>query len=134
VPEPQRRHLAHEAHLPWRRQIGARFGEDRGLALRFEHGLQLGVVVEVIFDRGLAAAGHEDDVLDAGRARLGHGIGQHRPIEHVEQVLGDGLAGRHHPRTETRHGQHGLAHWLHELTPLSQARRRIQHGDADGGD
>src|SRR5439155_7327277 len=50
----------------------ANFGELIALAPGLEKGLELDRHVEVIFDRVLAAARHENDVVDAGRDRLFH--------------------------------------------------------------
>ena len=48
----------------------ANFGELFLLASRFEERLELDRDVEVVLDRVLAAAGDEDDVVDAGGDRL----------------------------------------------------------------
>ena len=54
-------------------------GEQLFFAARFEQVFQLEADVEMIFDGGLAAAGHDDDVLDSGMHRF------------LDAVLNDGF-------------------------------------------
>jgi hypothetical protein len=67
VAQPQRLHLAHEAHLTGAGQVGAEFGEESGLALGLQLRLELDMVVEVVLDRRLVATRDEDEVLDPRR-------------------------------------------------------------------
>ena len=48
----------------------------------------LDVVVEIVLDRSLAAAGDEHEALDPRRLRLSHDVGHDRAVEDVEQLLG----------------------------------------------
>ena len=48
----------------------------------------------MILDRGLHAAGDDDDVLDAGFEGLGDDIVEHRAIDDGQKLLGDALGGR----------------------------------------
>ena len=61
--------LAHEGHgadarRRWRERVG-----DALLAVAAQRDVELEGVVEMILDRRLHAAGHDDDVLDAGMRR-----------------------------------------------------------------
>ncbi len=116
--EAERLHLAHEAHLAGLGQLGLEVLQDLRLALGPKLGLELGVVVEIVLDGLLAAPDDEHEVLDAGRAALGHDVGQDRTVDDVEQVLGGGLAHRQHTGAEPRNRQDGDTNALH-LTPLS---------------
>ncbi len=102
-------HLAGEAHLAGLGQLGVHGRQDLGLALGQELGLELDLVVEIVLDRLFGAAGDEDDVLDPRLARLFHDIGEDRPVDDVQQLLGRGLGAGQNPRAETGHGQDRLA-------------------------
>jgi len=75
VAEAMRLHLADKAHLAGFRQFGEEFIEDGGLLLGGELRFQLDLVVEIVLDSPLGAAGHKDKMLDSGRARFGDDIG-----------------------------------------------------------
>ena len=67
---------------------------------------QLGVVIEMVLDRGLAAAGDEQDLLDSvGDQFFDHvlhdGLARHR-----QHLLGLRLGGRQQPRAQPRHGDY----------------------------
>ncbi len=117
VTEPQGRHLAHEAHLPRLAEFGQQVLEDVVLALGLELGLELHVVIEIVLDRLLAPAGDEDEVLDAGGAAFGDDIGQDRPVDDVQHLLGGVLGPRQHAGAQARNGKDGFTDRLH-LTSL----------------
>lgn len=47
----------------------------------------------MVLDHGLAAPRDEDEVLDAGRARLVHDVLDHRAVHHGEHFFRHGLGG-----------------------------------------
>ena len=80
--ETQRQLLASEARLAGAGQV-AREELQIGLALALGQGqLELELAVEVVLDDGLVAAGHEDEVLDAGLARLVHHVLDQWPVDY----------------------------------------------------
>ena len=109
VAETQWRLLAREAR-------GAGLGQDavelvelpRLLALG-KRLLELGLCVEVILDHALVAPGDEDEVLDAGRARLVDDVLDHRPVDDGQHLLGHGLGGGKEARAEPGDGEDGFA-------------------------
>ncbi len=112
VAQAQGLHLAHEAHLAGARQFAEQLLEDLGLALALQLQLHLDLVVEIVLQGLLAAAGDEDEVLDPRRAGLGHRIGDDRPIDHVQQLLGHRLGAGQHPGAEAGDRQDRLANLL----------------------
>ncbi len=58
-------------------------------------------------------------MLDSGGPRLGHHIGQDRPVDDVEQLLGDRLGGGQDSGAQPGDGEHGYADWLH-LAPQTR--------------
>ena len=75
---------------------------------------QLEVGVEVVLDRRLAAAGHEQDALDAGLRQLLDDVLHDRPAADGQHLLGLGLGGGQEARAEPGHGHDGdgdVEHW-----------------------
>ena len=107
--KPQRRLLAREARLARVRQITQQQIELVLLAALFQRPLELELAVEVILDDSLVAAGHEDEVLDAGRARLVHDVLNHGAVDDGQHLLRHGLGGREETRAQPCNGEHGLA-------------------------
>ncbi len=70
-------------------------------------------MVEVVLDGALAATGDEDEVLDPCRPRLGHHIGEHRPVDDVEQLLGHRLGAGQHAGAQASDRQNGFTDGLH---------------------
>jgi hypothetical protein len=113
VAEAERHLLAGEARLPGAGQV-ARQELEIGRALAFRQGqLELELAVEVILDDGLVAAGHEDEMLDAGLARLIHHMLDQGTIDHRQHFLGHRLGGGQESRAEAGNGQNRLADGLH---------------------
>ena len=54
---------------------------------------ELELAVEMILDDALVAAGDEDEMLDAGLARLIDRILDQRPVDDRQHFLGHGLGG-----------------------------------------
>ena len=71
--------------------------------------LELVLAVEMILDHALVAAGDEDEMLDAGLARLVHHMLDQRPVDHRQHFLGHGLGRGQEAGAKPRHGEHGLA-------------------------
>ena len=72
----------------------ADFGELVAFAPRFEKRLELDRDIEVIFDRVLAAAGDEDDVVDARCDRFFDAILDDRLVDERKHFLGLGFGRR----------------------------------------
>ena len=101
--------LAHEGDgADAGRRLGQRLG-DRVLAIAAQRCVDLEGVVEMILDRRLHAAGHDDHVLDAGIECLGDDVVEHRAVDDGQQFLGNALGGRKHAGAETGGGNDGLA-------------------------
>ena len=107
--EPQRFRLARVAELAGRRQpVGHRLQLGR-LALPSQDVLELVDAIEVILEDALAAAGDEDELFDAGGARLLERILNERPVDDRQHLLGQGFGGGQHARAQPGDGKYGLA-------------------------
>src|SRR5262249_56719793 len=85
MPQPQGQLLSREARRSRPRQVARqRLEVAAPLALR-ERVFELELAVEMVLDDGLVAAGDEDEMLDAGLARL------------VDHVLNQRPGGDRHP-------------------------------------
>src|ERR1051326_9194306 len=74
---------------------------------------QLRVVVEMIFDGGLVAAGDEENLLDAVGDQLLDHVLHDRLARHRQHFLGLRFRCRKKTRSQTRHGDHcALNHLL----------------------
>ncbi|MNT33530.1 hypothetical protein D3C72_1694630 [compost metagenome] len=102
-------HLAGEAHLAGRGQLGVHGLQKLYLALGQKLGLQLDLVVEIVLDRLFGAAGDEDDVLDPRLARFLDDVGQDGPINDVQQFLRRGLGAGQDAGAQAGHGKNRLA-------------------------
>ena len=63
----------------------------------------------MVLDHALVAAGDEDELLDARRARLVDDVLQDRPIDDGQHLLGDRLGRGQEARAEARDRQHRFA-------------------------
>ena len=80
----------------------------------------------MILDRVLAAAGDEDDVVDAGGERLFDAVLDDRLVDERQHLFRLRLGRREEARAEARGGKHGLAHRRSHLAasyPAAQSRR-----------
>ena len=109
VAQTQRLHLAGEAHLAGRRQLGDHGLEDVGLALGQQLGFQLDLVVEIVLDRALGPPGDEDDMLDSGLPGFLDDVAEDGPVDDVQQFLGRGLGAGQDAGAQTGDGQDSLA-------------------------
>ena len=93
------------------------------LALLAQRRLELGRVVEVVLQRGLAARGDEDELLDPRRARLVDGVLDERPVNEGHDLLRDGLGRRKEPGPEPRDGEDGFGDGSSHGVPHGQCGR-----------
>ena len=76
---------------------------------------QLELAVEMIFDDALVAAGDEDEMLDAGLARLVDDVLDERPVDDRQHFLRHGLGRRQEPGAEAGDGEDGFADGIHAM-------------------
>ena len=86
-----------------------------GLAAHLERVLELELAVEMVLDDALVAAGDEDEMLDAGLARLIDRVLDQRPVDDRQHLLGHGLGGRQEAGAETGDGKDGSADALGQV-------------------
>ena len=79
------------------------------LAALVERGFELELAVEMILDHALVAPGDENEMLDAGLARLVHDVLDQRPVDHGQHFLRHGLGGGQEAGAETGDGKDGFA-------------------------
>ena len=84
-------------------------GKLRRLALLFKQRLELDAAIEMVLDRALAAACHEDELLNACGACLINGILNERPVNDRQHLFRQGFGGRQKPGSHTTHGKYRLA-------------------------
>lgn len=113
VAQAQGGHLAHEAHLAGLGQLGAQLFKDLDLALGFQLRLKLDLMIEIVLDRALRAAGDEDEVFDARLATFLDNVGKNWSIDDVQQFLWRGLGARQDTRTETGDRKNSFANGFH---------------------
>ena len=65
--------------------------------------LEFVIRVEVVFDRALGIARHEDQLLGPGRERLFRRVLDQRLVDDGQHLLGAGLRGRQEARAASRH-------------------------------
>ena len=82
----------------------------------------------MVLDHGLVAAGDEDEVLDAGLARLVDDVLDERPVDDRQHFLRHGLGRRQEPGAEAGDGEYGFADEFHALPVDKKRRRRRQMG------
>src|SRR5690606_32191781 len=104
--------------LPHRYEIARRYArrrQDRQIIASLpDYRFQLVGNIEMLHERRLAAAGHEDDFLDTGLTRLVDGILNQWPIDDRKQFLGDRFRRRKKASAQSRNREHGFA----DLHPL----------------
>jgi hypothetical protein len=70
--------------------------------------------VEVVFDRALVAAGHEDHLAHAGGVGFFHRVLDQRLVHHRQHLLGLGLGGGQEAGAETGDRENCLLDCKHE--------------------
>jgi hypothetical protein len=93
VAETQRQLLAGEARRAGSRQIARKKLEIVAPLALGERVLKLELAIEMILDHGLVATGHEDEMLDAGFARLVDHVLDQRAVDNRQHLLRHGLGG-----------------------------------------
>ena len=86
----------------------------------------------MILDHALVAAGDEDEMLDAGFARLVDHMLDHRPVDHGQHFLRHRLGRGQKACAEPGDGKHGLADasWLIAGSVALMVKTRGQLGGA----
>ena len=106
--QAKRRLLAREAGLPGQGEILAEFIERLGLAARLERVLEFVHAVEVVFDDALVAAGYENEVFDAGGARLVDDVLNDGAVDDCQHFLRHRLGRREEACSQTSDGENRL--------------------------
>src|SRR5262249_10198452 len=122
VSEPERLALTDVGDVD---QIGdlSDFLELVALAARLEECLELDGDVEVIFDRILAAAGDEDDVVDAGSDGFLDAVLNDWFVYERQHFFRLRLGGGKEARAQSGSGEHGFAHQsFHDLASYHWVR------------
>ena len=109
VSETERQLLTGEACGAGHRQVARQRLEIRMPLALDQCVLEFELPVEVILDHALVAAGDEDEMLDAGLARLVNDVLDQRPIEHRQHFLGHRLGRGEEPGAQPGHGKNGFA-------------------------
>ena len=115
VAEPERLLLPGEARRAGHRQILIEIFERLVLLPIAQRHFQFELAVEMILDDAFVAAGDEDEMLDAGRARLVDDMLDQRPVDHRQHFLRHGFGGRQEPGTEAGDGENGFTDGLHAV-------------------
>ncbi len=85
----------------------------RLLAALAQREFQLELAVEMVLDHALVAAGDEDEMLDAGLARLVHHVLDQRPVDDRQHFLRHGLGGGQEAGSKAGDGKYGFADAVH---------------------
>ena len=102
--------------VPGARQVVATSSSSSALALRSrERHLELELAVEMVLDHALVAAGDEDEMLDAGLARLVDHVLDQRPVDHRQHLLRHRLGGRQEAGAEAGDREYGFADRFHDV-------------------
>jgi hypothetical protein len=117
MPQPQRL-LLPDIRNPCQRRDLPRYLQQLFLALPLQRRIQLVADVEVVFHRAFAAAGDEDDVLDARSNRLFHPILNDRLVDQRQHLLGNNLGCGQEARAQATCGKHCLADFLLMRNPI----------------
>ena len=113
--EAKRHLLARETGLPGCRLHALQAGKLVVLAALRQRIIELEMDVEMIFDDRLVAAGDEDEMLDAGLARLIDHILDHRLVDDRQHLLGDGLGRGQETGAQTGDREYRLADFSHAV-------------------
>ena len=121
--QAQRLLLAGEARLAGQRLQPLQLRQLLVLAALGKRVVELELDVEMVLDDRLVAAGHEDEVLDAGLARLVDHILDHRTVDDRQHLLRHRLRRRQKPRTQSCYRKYCLADSFHEAPSRLFERR-----------
>ena len=119
VAEAQRHLLADRDERAGLQRLAPQLGEFlSSLPRSLERALQLEGDVEMLHERGLAAAGDEAELLDAGGPRLLDRVLDQRLVDDRQHLLRHCLGGGQEAGAEAGNGQDGLAQRLsHNVAP-----------------
>ena len=122
VAETEWQLLAREARGSGPGQI-ARQRFEIGMPLALVQGvLQLELAIEVVLDDRLVAAGDEDEMLDAGLARLVDDVLDQRPVDHRQHFLRHGFGGGQKSGAEAGDREDSFANRFHAWGHSSDKR------------
>ena len=107
--KPERGLLAGEAGRAGGREVGHQRLIFLLLVSLLERVLEFVGHVEMVLDHRLAATGDEDEMLDAGLARLIHDMLKHGPVDDRQHFLRHGFRGGQEARAKTGDGEDGFA-------------------------
>ena len=125
--EPQRLLLAGEAGLAGQRLQPLQLRKLVVLAALGQRVVELELDVEMVLDDRLVAAGHEDEMLDAGLARLVDDILDDRTVDDRQHLLRHRLRRRQKPRPQTCDRKYCLADFFHAPDyPFREARHPLR--------
>ncbi len=96
----------------------ARKIESRALLPFEQRHFQFELAVEVILDDAFVAAGDEDEMLDAGLARLVDDVLDQRPVDHRQHLLRHGLGRGQKPGAKPGDGKYGFTDMGHGIPGL----------------
>ncbi len=113
VAEPERHALTHEDAGRFGRDDVADERQQVVLTGLGQLALELGIGVEVIFDRALRRARDEDEALGAGVERLLDGVLDQRLVDDRQHLLRRRLGRRQEARSSTRDRKHGCSNAWH---------------------
>ena len=113
VAEAERRLLAGEARGAGTGKVVRQELEVGELAALLQGQLELELAIEMVLDDALVAAGDEDEMLDAGLARLVDHVLDQRPVDDRQHLLGHRLGGGQEPGAEAGDREDGFADRFH---------------------
>ena len=105
-----------------KRSHSARNGEQFVLAAAFQGGIQLKAEVEVVFHRTFAAAGDDDDVLDAGSNGLFNAILDDGLVDQRQHLFRNDFGGRQKARAKAARRKNRFAYILSFMSPVLQRK------------
>ncbi len=123
--EAQRGLLTREAGRAGRRQVGHQRLVFFQFAALLQGVLKLIGHVEMVFDHRFVAPGDEDEMFDAGFARLVDDVLQDWAVDDRHHLLGGRLGRGQKARAETRDRKDGLADFFHHEDFVSSVASRV---------
>ena len=113
VPEAERHLLARKAGLSRLRLHALELGQFGVLSALGERVVEFELNVEMILDDALVAAGHEDELLDAGFPGLVDHVLDDGLVHDRQHLLGERLGGWQEPRSKPRNRENRLSDLFH---------------------
>ena len=119
--------------VPGSGQVLRQQPRDRRVLLALaQRALELELAVEMVLDHALVAAGDEDEMLDAGLARLVDDVLDQRPVDHRQHLLRHGLGGGQEAGAEPGDRENGFADRFHDVADTVSVlpKSGVCHGQA----